>query len=467
MQNQVRFFSLVSLLASIFFLGGCSDTHLPISTSSPAPTSTTMSTTTSVPTLIPIPSATALCISTPSPVPSAAPTLTATGAASAAMGWTTNQGGPDSARANLAAKLRLPLKLAWEWKEPNDEPQVVAISKGQVFLLTTRGRFCILDARTGASKTCSPIWQDVKGASSTTGQIAFIGDTVVVSALEIYIKSGDRYGTGRSRLVAFSLDGQPRWALPVIEDQVSAGIVPGGGSMVSVTRTGFDKYFLTSFDIASGAQRWQIPGYFNHGASDGTNFYTDDKNVAAWRLSTGGRVWEQTTDARHVLYAQGRVFAVGDQTIAGLDAATGKWLWKTDFGVFPLTYDQVGVAAAHGHLYVIPVPGKTRHGFRPGVIAFDAATGKEVWSALLDPKDAQSAELIAATSDSLVVVGTEYGDTFVKQLWVINAQNGAELERMAISNDLYWLSRGLAVADDQVYVLGSTLRVYGPSQSGK
>jgi outer membrane protein assembly factor BamB len=168
-----------------------------------------------------------------------------------------------------------------------------------------------------------------------------------------------------------------------------------------------------------------------------------------------------------VLYAQGRVFAVGDHTIAGLDAATGKLLWKTDFGVFPLTYDQVGVAAAHNNLYVIPPPGETRHGFRPGVIALDAATGKEVWSALLDPRDEQSAEHIAATSDSLVVVGTEYGATFIAQLWVINPQNGAELARVAISNDLYWLSRGLAVADDQVYVLGPTLRVYGPSQTGR
>jgi outer membrane protein assembly factor BamB len=465
MQDKVRFFSLVSLLASIFFLGGCSNTHLPISTLSPAPTSTTLPTTTSVPILIPTPSATALRTSTPSPVPSAVPTRTATGTVSTAMGWTANQGGPDSARANLAAKLRPPLKLAWEWKEPNDKPEAVAIANSQVFLLTSGGQFCILDTKSGVKKICRPVWQETKG--STTGQVALSGDTVVVCAFEIYVKPGDRYGTGRSRLVAFSLDGQPRWALPVIEDQGSAGIVPGGGSVVSITRTGIDKYLITSFDIANGAQRWQIPGYFNHGASDGTNFYTDDKNTAAWRLSTGERVWEQTTDAKHVLYAQGRIFAVGDHTIAGLDAATGKLLWKTDFGVFPLTHDQVGVAAAHDHLYVIPPPGETRHGFRPGVIALDAATGKEVWSALLDPKDEQSAEHIAATSDSLVVVGTVFGDTIVKQLWVINAQNGAELDRVVISNDSMWQPSGLAVADDQVYVLGDTLRVYGPSQSGK
>ena len=465
MQDKVRFFSTVSLLASIFFLGGCSNTHLPISTPSPSPTFTTLPTTTSVPTLIPTPSATASRTFTPSPVPSAAPTRYATGTVSTAIGWTANQGGPDSARANLAAKLRLPLKLAWEWKEPNDEPVAVAISNSQVFLLTNSGQFCILDAKSGLKKICRPVWQERKGSS--TGQVVLSGDTVVVCALEIYIKPGNRYGSGRSRLVAFSLDGQPRWALPVIEDQVSAGIVTGGGSFISVARTGTNENFLASFDIASGAQRWQIPGYFNHGASDGTNFYTDDKNTAAWRLSTGERVWERTTDAKHVLYAQGSIFAVGDHTIAGLDAATGKLLWKTDFGVFPLTYDQIGVAAAHDHLYVIPPPGETRHGFRPGVIALDAATGKEVWSALLDPRDEQSAEHIAATSDSLVVVGTEYGATFIAQLWVINPQNGAELARVAISNDLYWLSRGLAVADDQVYVLGSTLRVYGPGQPGR
>ncbi len=465
MQDQVRFFNLVSLLASISFLGGCSNARLPISTPSPAPTSTTLSTTPSVPTLIQIPSATRIRVSTPSPAPSAAPTLTATGAASAILGWTTNQGGPDSARANLAAKLRLPLKLAWEWKEPNDEPTAVAVANSQVFLLTSGGQFCILDTKSGLKKICRPVWQETKG--STTGQVVLSGDIVVVCAYELYIKPGDRYGTGRSRLVAFSLDGQPRWALPVIEDQGITGIVTGGGTVVSLTRTRIDKYFLTSFNIASGAQRWQIPGYFNHGASDGSNLYTDDKNVAAWRLSTGERVWEQTTDAKHVLYAQEHVFAVGDHTITGLNSATGRLLWKTDFGVFPLIHDQVGVAAAHGHLYVIPVPGETRHGFRPGVIALDAATGTEVWSALLDPRDEQSAEQIAATNDSLIVVGTEFGDTLVKKLWVINAQNGAELDRVVISNGFMWQPSELAVADDQVYVLGSTLRVYGPSQTGK
>ncbi len=98
----------------------------------------------------------------------------------------------------------------------------------------------------------------------------------------------------------------------------------------------------------------------------------------------------------------------------------------------------------------------------------DAATGTQVWSALLDPRDEQSAEHIAATSDSLVVVGTEFGDTILKRLWVINAQNGAEVDRVVISNDfMKWQPSGLAVADDQVYVLGSTLRVYGPSQTGK
>jgi outer membrane protein assembly factor BamB len=400
------------------------------------------------------------------PVPR--PTGTSVSIPSTQMGWTAKHGGPNSARANLTAKLHLPLKLAWEWKKETDSPQAIVIEDGQVFLLTTRGQFCILDARTGASKTCSPIWPDVKGASGTKGQIALSGDTVVVSALEIYIKPGDRYGSARSRLVAFSLDGQPRWALPPIENQGGEAIAFGNGIVVSAIRRGIDENLLTSFDAANGMQHWQIPGFFNHGASNGTNFYTDDKNTAAWRLSTGERVWVQTTDAKHVLYAQGRLFAVGDHTVAGLDAATGKLLWKMDFGVFPLTDDQVGVAAAHNHLYITPVPGETRHGFRPGVIALDAATGKEVWSALLDPRDEQSAEHIAATSDSLVVVGTEFSDAILKRLWVINAQSGAEVDRVIISNDfMTWQPSGLAVADDQVYVLGPTLRVYGPSQPGR
>ncbi len=284
----------------------------------------------------------------------------------------------------------------------------------------------------------------------------------MASALEIYIKPGDRYGSARSRLVAFSLDGQPRWALPPMEDQVSQAIAFGNGIVVFASRTGQNE-FLTAFDIASGTQRWKIPGSFNHGASDGTSLYTDSGNVLALRLNTGERIWEQSTDAKHVLYAQGRIFAVGGDAITGLDMVTGKSLWKTTFGVFPLTSDQVGVAAAHGHLYVLPTPGQTHLGYGSGVMALDAAAGKEIWSAITGPDF--RADHIAATVDALLVLGTEWdGATFAKKLWVLNPANGAILDRVALSTDYLDTMNNLAVADDKVYVLGKTLRVYGPSR---
>jgi len=456
LQSKMYFCSLGCLLTSIAFLADCAGlpSVSPSLTPSSTPTTLPMSTATSLPS----PTQTAAPTRTPTITPS--PTRTATPLAHTQTGWVAQQGGADNARANLSAKLVLPLKLAWEWKEQNDSPQAVAIANDQVFMLTTRGQFCILDAKTGAQKICQPIWEQVRG--STSSQIALSGDTAIASALEIYIKPGDRYGSARTRLVAFSLDGKLRWALPSLEDQGSQAIAFGNGIVISVSRTGQTES-LTAFDIVSGAQRWKIPGFFNHGASDGTSLYTDNGNTQAWRLNTMELIWEQSTAARHVLYAEGRVFAVGDNAITGLDAITGKSLWKTTFGVFPLLPDQVGVAAAHGNLYVLPAPGQTHLGYGSGLMTLDAATGKEIWSAITGPD--LRANHIAATVDALVVLGTEWdGTNFVKTLWILNPANGAILDRVSLSTDYLDTIRNLAVADNQVYVLGQTLRVYGPSR---
>jgi outer membrane protein assembly factor BamB len=442
-------------MTSIVFIVGCSS---PAPVPFPSPTFTSSPTPKPLPPNTPTPSPTQLVAPTATPTIAPSPIRTATPPARTQTGWVAQQGGPDNARANLSAKLVPPLKLAWEWKEGNNSPQTVAIANDLVFILTTQGQFCVLDAKTGSRKICQPIWDQIKG--STSGQIALSGDTAMVSALEIYIKPGDRYGSARSRLVAFSLDGQPRWALPPIEDQVSQAIAFGNGIVVFDSRTGQNES-LTALDIGSGTQRWKIPGSFNHGASDGTSLYAGNGNVLALRLNTGERIWGQSIDAKHVLCAQGRVFAVGDNAITGLDVVTGKSIWKTTFGVFPLTSDQVGIAAAHDHLYVLPTPGQTHLGYGSGVMTLEAATGKEIWSAITGPD--LRANHIAATVDALVVLGTEWdGTTFAKKLWVLNPANGAILDRVDVSTDDLDTMNNLAVADDKVYVLGQTLRVYGP-----
>ena len=64
-----------------------------------------------------------------------------------------------------------------------------------------------------------------------------------------------------------------------------------------------------------------------------------------------------------------------------------------------------------------------------------------------------------------MVIGTEWdGTTFAKKLWVLNPANGAILDRVSLSTDYLDTIRNLAVADNQVYVLGQTLRVYGSSR---
>jgi hypothetical protein len=151
MQSKMHFFDLVCVLASIMFLAGCAS--LPSSSPSPTPSSTltTLPTSTALP--LPSPTQTVAPTRTSTIIPS--PTRTSSPIASALTGWTAKQGSPDNARANLTAKLALPLKLTWEWKEDNNQPVAVAIANRNVFLLTSRGQFCILDARNGAKKICS------------------------------------------------------------------------------------------------------------------------------------------------------------------------------------------------------------------------------------------------------------------------------------------------------------------------
>jgi outer membrane protein assembly factor BamB len=282
-----------------------------------------------------------------------------------------------------------------------------------------------------------------------------------VSALEIYIKPGDKYGSGRSRLAVFSLDGKPRWASPPADRSYATALVPNDNLILSLNETAPYKLVINALDLANGAMLWTAPASFSYGASDGTLFYADEgsRQTSALRISTGGRVWQQPVDSRHVLYAQGRVFAVGDHTVATLEAATGKVLWQTKFGAFPV--DQV--VAAHDHLYLEPEGGATPRGYRPGIMAVDAASGKEIWSALTGTD--WIAGPIAATADSLVAIGQDWKDnTFEYELLILDPASGAEKSRVALGNELV---EGIAVAGEQVYVLSDTLRVYGPTQPGK
>ena len=372
-------------------------------------------------------------------------------------GWLATHGGPDGARANRDAHLRLPLGLAWEWGGDGlNRPEAVAIADGRVFLLTSRGELCILDTETGMEQRCQFLWPDEQAIASTTGLVALSEDTIVVSAVETYIEPGQDHASIRSRLATFSWDGEPRWALPPAEDQMGNAHVPRQGLVVSATSDDAGNYWLAAFETASGTEQWRVLGSFALGASGGTNLYTE--RVAAFRLDTGERLWEHKTDAQYVAYADGYLYAAGDNALTCLQAETGQVLWQTGFGAFLYSVANIGIVVAHDHVYLIPEVGATHHGYRAGVMALDAATAQEQWSALTD--EGKSAGFLAASADSVVVIGTDY-DTFTEQLWVLDASDGAELDRVTLGDlDV----RGLAVAGEQVYVLGPTLLVYGPGR---
>lgn len=87
--------------------------------------------------------------------------------------------------------------------------------------------------------------------------------------------------------------------------------------------------------------------------------------------------------------AGGRVFTHGaDGWLHGLDFATGRKLWAVDTRrVFEAPKGYFGVAASpvvDGDRVMVNVGGKTGLGAGGGIVAFDAATGKTLWTSTSD-----------------------------------------------------------------------------------
>jgi outer membrane protein assembly factor BamB len=371
-------------------------------------------------------------------------------------GWTASNGGPDNARANLSARLSLPLALAWEWGDGENAPAAVAAERGRLFLLTEYGELLLLQADTGAEVARLPIWPEREIKGSTRGEVAITGDAVIVAAAEDYFKPGERYVSTRSRLAAFSFDGQPLWELAPVEENVGYPMVADQRLvMVAPLFTGGVEW-LAAFDAASGAEHWRITQEARAPeVSDGKNLYVYD---AAYSLATGELQWRESQGLiSSMVYADGRLYAAkGPQALlVALDPGTGQILWQSDFTP---EKQAPSVAAAHGQFYLIPESGTGEFGYRTGVLALDAATGQRRWYAL--GEENLSAESLAVAGNYVLAKGTDY-DTWANLLFILDAANGAVLDRVELGD--YGLA---AVAGDMLYMQGPTLRAYGPGQAG-
>ena len=94
-----------------------------------------------------------------------------------------------------------------------------------------------------------------------------------------------------------------------------------------------------------------------------------------------------------MVHADGRLLVFSPMDTVALDANTGDVIWYLDDVAASGSTRPMSHAVAHGRVYLIPSGGDNRFGYQPGVIALDAATGKQLWYAFDD--ESSSAQSIA------------------------------------------------------------------------
>jgi outer membrane protein assembly factor BamB len=120
--------------------------------------------------------------------------------------------------------------------------------------------------------------------------------------------------------------------------------------------------------------------------------------VEAWDSRTGAKQWSTSSPTRYrddfgfdegprsaVAVADGRVFSHGAEgLLQALDLASGKRLWSVatmeKYGVEKNFFGAAGTPLVYGDLVMLNVGGKAG----AGVVAFDAASGREKWKATSD-----------------------------------------------------------------------------------
>ncbi len=141
-----------------------------------------------------------------------------------------------------------------------------------------------------------------------------------------------------------------------------AGVAVSGGSVFLFHRVG-DEEVLAALDPATGKEKWKSAA--------------PTKYIDSFQFDPGPRCVP--------VVAGGRVFALGaDGDLHAVEAATGKKLWhrnvRADYAA-PKGYFGVGASPiVIGDRLLVNVGARGA-----GVVAFDPATGKELWKATDDP----------------------------------------------------------------------------------
>jgi outer membrane protein assembly factor BamB len=153
-------------------------------------------------------------------------------------------------------------------------------------------------------------------------------------------------------------------------------------------------------------REWSVPvgeGYSGPAVANGLVYLTDrlheerTERVLCFDAESGGEVWQKEYPARYTVsypagpratpvISDGRVFTIGAVGhMFCFDAKTGDEIWKTefqhDFGTEMPTWGMAAAPLVDGDKLITLVGGSNG----ALVVAFDQATGREIWRALEDP----------------------------------------------------------------------------------
>jgi outer membrane protein assembly factor BamB len=282
-------------------------------------------------------------------------------------------------------------------------PPVVA--NGLVYAADSQGVLA-LDASTGATVWVTNLSRDLVGVTATKTAVvtSSTGSHPTVYALDAI--TGDV-------LWSTVIDGVGREFTPAV---VAAGIVFVG------TQSGST---LVALDAATGTEVWRMTGdgRFSAPAISGGVAYTHSGGTLfALDAATGAVIWQVDASEAGPLeevttVADGRVFALtfgGD--LQAFDAGTGALDWTVHVGQYP----RPAVAVANGVVFaVIDAIGDA------SVAAIDAATGAVLWSSSTLGEFIFNASPTVA--NGLVFIGTEPNGIHACGVCALDARTGEEV----------------------------------------
>ncbi len=425
---------------------------------------------TDTPTTAPTPTEKPTLASMPTPEPTATPSPMPP---PADVGWLDPAGEPGRTRFNPAARPGRALPL-WrlrfhKWGESEVYPVEVAALPNAIFMVDSTGRLLRVDMKSGQVTAQATIWPYGSRGSVPGAVIALTGDVIAVSAGDLYVPPQSRLPYFRSKLILFDADNLTRlWELPgqfgrdyQITAQRGQIAVTTDGSTIAMYQA---KTGQVVWHQADAGQQYRILAathetLFVRGVSmtppEQRGPYEQRQTFLALDWATGQVRWrvrpKLADDATEALTDGERLYLLTYQGyLLALNVADGSEAWQITEG--PTLYDRSPIALAYGKVYGFRSPDQA-------IVAYDAASGQEVWRTPLT--EAWSVPTLAIAGGYIYLI-EQQGDG--SNLKVLEANMGQIVAQEEIAREpsatvtIYWR---LAIAADRLILAGHDLRTFG------